>query len=296
MLIKEAFADQEKRIFPIHTPADASTSALFISVQKENIDDLVKIACQEALDEFGIDFTVFSKIEVEEGLSKTAEINSLGSEVFLLPSIKKLPVIDRDTLLKSASVFFNNIDSLSIKDKIVGARRLDKFASDFSVSKDEISPIQEQLMMRSPSNLSKLAVYIGDRKELMLEAESDTSECDSLLQKIALKRLENGTDISYDSDFGTSIVSELMMLDKNAGIGEHTFPIMEVFNIATKPLVKEASIEDDVRFEVKTHDEIIKIAGVAIADMVCFNGMSTEELVFKSESQIHPDVFKNITE
>ncbi len=268
-IIDNAFADTENRKFPIYSPEMTVMSALYM--QGQDVDPLVKEACDNALKEWGIE-----NISVEM-LSKEAEDNSIPDDLFLLPSQKKLPVIDEDTLSKSASALVGNLDNLNISEKIEASMNLYKIATEqYGVDRNDINSDVLRYAQEAPCDLNKLAMSVTERY-----AETHEPEYKEMIQKIASLKQEIDGTISFDKSVNAGIAYDLIMLDKKAGVLDIFDPALDVYNApyiepeVSETLEKSAS-ENSIVIGRHTilENELYKIAEEDIDS--AFPGLSSE--------------------
>lgn len=299
-LIKEAFADPVSRLFPLDTLSNVAASAVYMTVQADEVPELVKQACNEALVAFGIDYEVPTNVQQdgELDLNKTAELEVGLQGRFVLEDRQKLPVLDSNMLKKSASAFFDSLSLLSIDEVVGGAQALSKFAYEYGLSEDEVHEKLPVYTLSSPSNLSKVASAIMTRKAALLAEGEEGTDYDGVLQKLAEERIANGGDISYDERFNLEILADIVSLDKVAGISKEFNPIEDVFNfqaVKEEPLVKVAQeeIEQDILYGA-TRGDIVKVAGEAVADAVCEGNSFSYEKFAKERDNLHEDTVQAI--
>ncbi len=133
-LTKEAFAWPDEKLFPIYSPAHALVSSVYLE-KNEDVPLFVKEACEEACALFGLDVQIGSLEKVAE------EIEQLAASDFLLPSQRKLPVVDAETFRMSASALEKVASMLTPEDLVVANRQLVKKAEELGrqVSDDTLS-------------------------------------------------------------------------------------------------------------------------------------------------------------
>lgn len=217
-IISEAFADQENRAFPIYSPEMAVMSALYM--QGQDVDPLVKEACAEALQEWGIDNVSTSQ------LSKEASHNSIPDEYFLLPESKKLPVVDEASLSKSASVLVGSLSTLDIAERVEASTNLYKMATEqYGVSRDSINVDIIRYAQEAPCDLNKLAMSVSERF-----AETHQDNYKGMISKIASLKSEIGGSVSFDKSINAGIAYDLFMLDKEAGVESVFDAVYDTFN------------------------------------------------------------------
>jgi len=242
-LPNDIFADPVEKKFPIHTPADAAISALYIYKQASEVDEDVKQRVANALEEYGLK-------ELEPLLEGEKEMVKIASEEhFLLPSKLKFPALDPDMLLKSASAAETYFHVMPLSDKVELATNLVKTAEEFNIEPEKLPKWAFVYGQHAPCNLEKLAHELGVRY-----AYTKHEGYQDLFQE--LKGLfKTAGEISFDAGTNRSIVAKLIKLDKQANISydELPDPFIIVFNeIDAQPeeISKTAS------------DELVTIGGV----------------------------------
>lgn len=249
-IIDEAFADKENREFPIFSPEMAVTSALYI--QGQDVDPLVKEACDNALKEWGV-----SDLVSTEMLSKEAAENEIPDELFLLSNIKKLPVVDEESLYKSASALKGNIDNLSIPEKIEASMKLYKIATEeYGVKPEDLDENVVRYAQEAPCDLNKLAMAVTERY-----AETHNDKYKSMIQKIASLKQEIGGSVSFDKSLNAGIAFELSSLDKEANVLDIFDPVYDVFN---SPYIEPNS--NDEELEKSASENTIVVGSYSIPE------------------------------
>ena len=217
-IVDSAFADQENRMFPIFSPEMAAMSAMYM--QGQDVDPLVKEACDEALVEWGV-------TDISTGvLEKQASDSSIPDELFLLPESKKLPVVDEASLYKSASALSSNLNNLTVSEKVEASTRLYKIATiEYGVSPHDMSEDIVRYALEAPCDLNKLAMAVTERY-----AETHEDEYKSFIVKIASLKEELDGSISFDKSVNAGIAFDLFALDKTANIDGVFDAVYDVFN------------------------------------------------------------------
>jgi hypothetical protein len=253
-IIDEAFADSENRKFPIYSPEMATMSALYM--QGQDVDPLVKEACENALKEWGI-------TEISAELLTKEASNEIPDNMFILPSKRKLPAVDEESLYKSAATFVGHFKQLDVTDKVEGARQLYKIATEqYGISPSDLDEKIIIYAQEAPCDLNKLAMAVTERY-----AETHDDAYKSMIQKIASFKQELGGSISFDKSVNAGIAYDLVMLDKEAGVLDifdavydvHNSPFVK--NEETGELEKSATVNSIVvgRYSVP-ENELYKIA------------------------------------
>lgn len=250
-LIDEAFADRENRMFPINTKENTLISAMYISDQSSDVPDIVKQACAEALEEWGVELKIEETLEKEASSAKVTD--------FLLPSIKKLPVVDKDTLLKSAGILSSQFGTLGMIEKVEGASQMVKYAMAYGVSPADIDDKFDTYGFNRSCNLSKLSMAVSDRLGIL--GDELREEYGAFLRKLAQeKELNNGDTIIFDKSKNMGIVYELIELDKRASLFGTFDPIVDVFNGEVLTDFKKEASDNSSEFI----DEEVEIGGYMI--------------------------------
>ena len=214
-----AFADQVNRKFPIFTPEMAVLSAAYM--QHQDIDPLVKEACERALQDWGIEGISLDKQEREE------QYLELPKEAFLLKEAQKFPVIDRDTLEKSAYAVKSSLGQMDIPQRVEACTNLYKKAVyEYDVDPTELGEDIVSYAQEAPCSLVKLAMSINERY-----AETGEQGYQDYLEKLSAYATQH-KDESYifDKSLMSGMAVELYYLDKEAGIQGEFDAIRDVFN------------------------------------------------------------------
>ena len=231
-LIDGSFADTTERMFPIFSPDQALVSAAYLDGTD---NELAKKACQEALDAWGYDNIVISSLE------KVAEDSAgLPSDVFMLKTERKFPVVNEDTLEKSAHYIKASWNHLNEAQRLESSVNLYKAASEFGIGEGGLSPEILAYAQKLPCDLHKLAMSISDRY-----AESHDENYRPMMEKIASLKADIGGHISFDEALNTGIAYDLVGLDKVAEIDGQFNAILDVFNtsVIQEELAKVANEE-----------------------------------------------------
>ncbi len=216
-IINEAFADTENRKFPIYSPEMAVMSAMYM--QTQDVEPLVKQACLNSLKEWGID-----DISTDMLLKEAAV--EIPDEMFLIPSKRKLPAIDEETLQKSASTLIGHFASLSISDKVEASGQLYKIATtEYGIAPEDLDEKIVRYAQEAPCDLNKLAMSVTERY-----AETHDAKYKDMIQKIASLKEELGGSVSYDKSDNAGIAYDLIMLDKEAGVLDLFDAVYDVHN------------------------------------------------------------------
>lgn len=291
-LIKQAFADQENRAFPVYTPADTIISALYINDQYQDVPEMIKEACQEALDEWGI-----TEIKIEAPIEKIAS-TIVPEDVFLFPEQEKLPATDRTMLMKSASIAKTHIKTLSPLEKVTAAHQMVKIAGELGVPLNELPSEFQPYAMASDCHFVKLSQHITER--LSVTESPDTQEgYRGLLRKLSQYAEEAGSMVSSDTDINTGIANELILLDKEAGLMNVFDALQDTFNQFNptwgEDLTKEASETEDIIPIGGYELPLQKIACISDADIITMFGEEFAKEI-TSDGSLDVDMLEKVAE
>jgi len=221
---EDIFADPIEKKFPVHTPADAAISALYIYKQASEIDPDVKENVRAALEEYGLnDLTTL--LEGEKEFVKTA-----SEADFLLPSKMKFPAMNKEMLEKSASVIATNLHRMDLSDKVETATNLVKVAREMGYDDSEIPQWAFVYGQEAACNLHKVAMALGVR-----HAVTQNEGYVEVMNKVKELHKQAG-DVSYDTALNRGICLEIFNLDKEAGVSYRDVedPFEVVFNTIDK--------------------------------------------------------------
>ena len=237
----DIFADPVERKFPIHTPADAAISALYIYKQASVVDDDVKQNVEQVLREYGLDeLTIL--LNGEQEMEKVA-----SDEEFLLPSKRKFPAFNPDMLEKSAAAIEQNWNIMPLADKVEAATNLVKVASEMDMEVPVWAKIYGQ---QTACNLHKVASELGVRYAL-----TQHEGYKEVMDKVKSLYKQAGEPIIYDTALARGIVFQIWDLDKVANVSYEDVndPFVVVFN---EPYAEEPEMEK------VASDETVTIGGV----------------------------------
>ncbi len=238
-LVDESFADQENRKFPIFSPEFATISAMHM--QTQDVDPLVKEACDNALSDWGI-----------EGVSTDCAYNKeevgIPHDRFLMPHKLKFPVIDEESLEKSASALDSVLDSLSMPEKMVASKKLYKFATEeYGMDPGDLSGDVIRYAQQSPCDLNKLASSVSERY-----AETHNDKYQDFIAKIASLKEDIGGSVSFDTSTNSGIGLDLFRIDQESGVENSYDAIYDTFNAP---------------FMIDTNRDIEKVATIATVNI-----------------------------
>lgn len=217
-LVDSAFADQKNRMYPIYSPEQALISAAYLDGED---NELAKEACENALISWNHDTIKISS------LTKVASTqDTIPDEMFLLSKQRKLPVVDAETLEKSAQYLGSNWSKLDEAQKLEASHNLYKVATEqYEMNPESLSFEVLSYAQKVPCDLHKLAMQVSERY-----AESQHEGYRPFMDKIAsLKDSINGS-ISFDESLNTGIAYELLSLDKEASMAHLFNAIPDTFN------------------------------------------------------------------
>lgn len=245
-LVDEAFADKENRKFPIFSPEYTVMSALHMQVQ--DVDPLVKEACDKALKDWGIEGVSTDSIVEPEN-------QGIPLDRFLLPTKHKFPVIDQETLEKSASALKGVFNQLELPEKLKAARKLYKFATEeYEMSPEDLGEDIMRYSLNASCDLNKLASLVSERY-----AETHNDEYKNFIEKIASLKDEIGGSISFDKDLNSGIGMELYRIDQSSNVTDIFDAVYDTFNTV--------GIEDGSMEKVASYGlDMVEIGGYSIPE------------------------------
>ena len=284
-LVKEAFADQENRRFPIFSPEMAVISAVYM--QHQDVDPLVKEACENALNEWGIEGVSCDRLE------KTASFDEIPEDAFLLKEAQKFPVLDEETLEKSAYAVKSMLGKLGMPERVEACTNLYKKAVyEYGVDPVDLGAEVVSYAQEAPCSITKLAMAVNER-----HAETGYDGYEEFLEKIAKFANMEKSNYIFDKSVNSGIAIDLFALDKEAGVIDKFDAIKDVFNSPfyvndEGELEKSASVSTVVIGEYYIpEDALEKVARDEFASE--FPGFDEE--VFDGDS-INPDRLVQATE
>ena len=264
-LVDSSFADQENRVFPIFSPEFATISALHMQTQE--VSPLIKEACKQALSDWDI-----------EGVSPDMVISSeevgISPDRFLIPSRMKLPIVDSESLEKSASALTGAMNDLNIAERMKASEKLYKIATtEYGVDPSALSNDVIRYSQNAPCDLNKLASSISERY-----AETHNPSYQGFIEKLGELKDTIGGSVSFDRMTNGGIAVELWGLDKEAGVTDTFDAVYDTFNspeieIGEGEIEKVASSKTiDIGGHTVCEDNLMKLSAYDI-DAV-FSGLS----------------------
>ena len=229
-LTDESFADRAHRKFPIFSPGQAAISAIYMKRQKDSIPESIISRCKANL----IAFKLRGIADILDGKDIVKEASDNGDDLeFILQSSRKLPVTDAEMLLKSASIFQKNINSLDIRERVDGSIQLSKFAATYGV--DILTQEIKSYAMNAGCDLVKTAGTVLER-----EAATGDSRYRDLYVDITKIANDNGKKV-YDSVILRDLSYGMMELDADNGILGSFNPILDVYNIENEDTIEKVA-------------------------------------------------------
>ena len=218
-----AFAWEDRRMFPIDTPANALVSKLYIEKQSAFIPDFVKEAVDAALMLYSIDPREIS-VETED-LTKTA--SAVGDFVF--PDKERWEVRDIDDYKLAEESLLKIDKEVSFLEKTAAAVRLCQMAPKYGT---EPSIEIQKLAGTVVSDLNQTIDWLNARS---LIADEETAP---LYTKLA-NSLETEYPLNYNRKTLIKLAELIHTLDRKCGIEHHydrsiPDPIHTVFNTEKK--------------------------------------------------------------
>lgn len=214
-----SFAWQERHMFPIDSPAQATVSGVYIQMQKHaglGVPQHVQDRCNKALELYDIELPQLKKTAASEP----------DEDEFLLPSRRRWRVRDADDVKLASDALQQNWHKLPLLERTDASIRLAKKAAAHNVS--------------LPSRILKMATATSCetlKARDWVEARARMSKDDGAregYEKIA-GALGNGLDVIDNREELMKLASALHELDKIAGLEEQydrrlLNPIETVFN------------------------------------------------------------------
>jgi hypothetical protein len=216
-----AFAWEDRRMFPIDTPANALVSKLYIEKQAAHIPDFVKEAVDAALLLYQIDPR---EISVETEGEKTA---SVGDYVF--PDKQRWEVKDSNDYKLAEATLLQSDREIPFLEKTAAAVRLCKMAPKYSVTP---SIELQKLAGNVVSDLNQTIDWLNARATI---ADETTAP---LYTKLA-NELEGEYPLHYNRSTLVKLAELIHTLDQKSGLEEYynrsiPDPIHTVFNTEKK--------------------------------------------------------------
>lgn len=215
-LPNSSFAWESRRLFPIHSPADAALSLLYLEKNAEEIPDYVRENIDKALDIYDVKVP---EITVE----KTA---SAPEPYYLLPDRERWNVSSPDTIKLAENALNSRVSELGFIEKTAAAVRLVNRAQEYGESVD-YPTLQKAGMVASDLNIT--------RDWLFARAEASDTHRDAFVKLAAsLDALE---PLCYDRYALIKLANTIDALDKEAKL-EYRYnrtipdPVETVFNTA----------------------------------------------------------------
>jgi hypothetical protein len=211
-----AFADTQKRAFPIHSKEHAIMSRVYAD-NTLNVPAYVMGAIKEACDMYGVDEAVFER-------TKQAAAPD-DPEDYLLPEMKRLPVRSAEQVKTAEATLLAGYQKLAFENRALACSRLIEKAAAFGVTLD---PLMHKLAGFTVSSTAVVKDWLGARKEAAPEAYKGA------FQKLAdgLKGLPPEV---RDRNSLVKLAEVIGELDKKAGLVKYydrklPDPLQTVFN------------------------------------------------------------------
>ncbi len=243
-LEKEAYAWEEARLFPVHTPEDTLLSALYFEKQAEYIPEEVGIKIAKALKAHGIEevFTKVAKDLTEE------EKKELPDSVFGLvvkdpktgEKIRKYPMPDAEHVRKAIQFFNQHYKEYPEEWRVQIAKKIVEKAKEFGVE------VQDEEVLKyagkAKSDMKKAAELI---REFRVTPLWENEQARAAYEKVA-EVFEKTAGLEVPPEELEQAVEQLYELDKVFGVNYSRLPSprLLVFNEKlAEEMVKVAETE-----------------------------------------------------
>lgn len=201
-LPNSAFAWQERRLFPLHTPEHASLSYLYATEKNANIPDSVVTMLKGALTAYGVSIP---------SMIKEASVEIENLDLYILPELKRWKVTDAETVKLAEQALRENMGSLSVEECTAAAIKIANKAEEFDVTLDDST---ERLAGLKVSDLDTVREWVETR------ANVSTGEAKEGYTKIA-ETLVNSEGVSSDRKSLVKLASAVHELDKRSGLNKN---------------------------------------------------------------------------
>ena len=226
----DMFADEENRMFPIATPADAFMSAVYLYKQAEEADQKVVERVVDALRGFGLD-EVAAELEPADEMPKVA-----SDDVFLLRSKRKYPVVDEATLEKSAQAIARDFAKMRLDEKMEVAENLVKVAAEYN---QDVPELIKRYARQANCDLDKLAQHLQAR--YVSTGHDGYKEVMNAVREL----YKQAGQIVSDEEINNAIVKAVYDVDKEANPDADADAVLAVYNtFDTGEMEKEAQSEE----------------------------------------------------
>lgn len=217
-LPNHAFAWEEKRAFPIHTPEHTAMSRLYREDHRGPVPRAVDDRLKEASDIYGLDEKLFDKVKV----AAVAD----DPDDFLLPEQKRLPVKTAAQVKVAEEKLLAGYQKLSVESRALACKRLLEKAAQFNVT---LNPLMHKLAGYTVTSTEKLASWLEARKEAAKEPVFKDA-----FQKLADATKQLPVEVRNRED-QIKLAQVISDLDVKAGLVRHydrrlPDPLQTVFN------------------------------------------------------------------
>jgi hypothetical protein len=214
-LPKTAFADQTKRMFPIHTKSAAFSSFAYAKDQGAPEAILTKIG--EALELWGMPWDTLDK--TFDRLSDFELQKESTDNNFLLPKYGSYPVHNEHEVYMAVEYFDKQGHSLHINDRIEYCNNLVKTAAELDMDLNSMGTEVLQYAGLTGTDFFKLSLDLENRVLLCERLQKRASFRDAYY-KIASKLPNRGEALGHPEDFN-KLAESLLHLDTMSGLSEY---------------------------------------------------------------------------
>ncbi len=213
------FADPVNRKFPCHTKTATWLSAVYFfnndTLQNE-YKDLITNRIEKAAERFGIKEEVGQLKEESEPQVKSAADYPDTAFAFVHENTRKFPIIDEESITKSAEAFDEIKFQLPLRFRREISRKIIKAAHDNKVSIDP--DLNEYLHKAAGFGVGSLDTIIKEIAYRVLRLDDSKSELKVAMVKLAdtLHSLD-----TIDNSFATEVADTIDLIDRETGLNNY---------------------------------------------------------------------------
>lgn len=266
-LPENAFALPKQRCYPCHTKAAAWLSYLYF-INEGQSNQAVKDRLHKFASFFGIEDEIKKIQERHQALQTEKSAQNLSQDAFLLPSKRRYPVVDKDSLLKAGQWFAKNVVSLPFDDRREFATNLLDKAYRWSIAlPEEVEETLQKCAGLAIYDPQAAAVRVWSRvktAEEMLRSRSYGQDVVNAYRTFK-KEVEENPQWGLSLHKSAELAQRLAHLDNLAGLDEVLDDPQQLpeFVFGTIPVCKVASyMQNTVRLKtgsVYSLDDLKKV-------------------------------------
>lgn len=253
------FADQQRGLFPLHTPEHALLSRIYATKQASDISPDVIARIDRALSIYGVNYT--PQTSTKQASVADAESDAgVGAEHYLLPQYRGFLVKEAAHVGPAADALIAQRNRLRVATVVQAATRLVKKAADFGMQMNDLPDEIYKYAGLVNCDTGRLVDWVEARAAIAPDAQSRDSY--EKIAKHIIGRIP-ADGIARNREDLTKIASLLEDLDRANGL-HHQYntslldPMETVFNMdkVAEPTVTLAGKTIPVRSLVALPDEI----------------------------------------